>query len=99
MAKVKVVEDHEIDRTYPAKSKCVIMVTLTDGSTVQAERDYPKGDPNDPLSDKEIEEKLSDCFFFATNKAEQDAVIERLWRLEEQASLDWLIAPLKRRLF
>jgi 2-methylcitrate dehydratase len=98
IAKVKVVEDREIDQVYPAKSKCVIMVTLTDGSMVHAERDYPKGDPNDPLSDKEIEEKLSDYFFFATNKAERDAIIERLWRLEEQSSLDWLIAPLKRRL-
>lgn len=98
IAKVKVIEDHEIDHAYPAKSKCVIIVTLTDGSTVQAERDYPKGDPNDPLSDKEIEKKLADYFFFATNKAERDEVIERLWRLEEQASLDWLIAPLKRRL-
>jgi len=98
IAKVKVVEDREIDHSYPAKAKCVIIVTLTDGSTVQAERDYPKGDPNDPLSDKEIEEKLSDYFFFAIDKAERDAVIERLWRLEEQSGLDWLIAPLKRRL-
>jgi 2-methylcitrate dehydratase len=98
MAKVKVVEDPEIDKAYPAKSKCVITVTLTDSSTIQAERDYPKGDPNDPLSDREIEEKLSDYFFFATNKAEQDEVIECLWKLEEQISLDWLVAPLKRRL-
>ncbi|MFH0786126.1 MAG: MmgE/PrpD family protein [Pseudomonadota bacterium] len=98
MAKVKVVEDTEIDKLFPAKSKCVIAVTLKDGSTIQAERDCPKGDPNDPLSDREIEEKLSDYFFFAANKAEQDEVIERLWKLEEQTSLDWLVAPLKRRL-
>ncbi len=99
IAKVKVVEDHEIDHAYPAKSKCVIIVTLADGSTIQAERDCPKGDPNDPLSDREIEGKLSDYFFFAADNAERDSVIERLWRLEEQSSVDWLIVPLKRRLF
>ena len=98
MAKVKVVEDPEIDKAYPAKSKCVITATLTDGSTVQAERDYSKGDPNDPLSDKEIEEKLSGYFFFAASKAEQYEIIERLWNLEKEPSMDWLVAPLKRRL-
>jgi 2-methylcitrate dehydratase len=98
MAKVYVVEDPEITRAYPAKSKCVIVASLADGSTVEGERDYPKGDPNDPLSDKEIEEKLSEYFFFAVNKTEQDEIIARVWRLEEQKNLDWLIAPLKRRL-
>lgn len=98
MAKVHVVEDNEITRAYPAKSKCIIVASLADGSTVEGERDYPKGDPNDPLSDKEIEEKLSEYFFFAANRAEQNEVIARLWRLEEETSLDWLIAPLKRRL-
>ncbi len=90
--------DPEINSAYPAQSRCVITAILTDGSTVRAERDYPKGDPNDPLSDKEIEEKLSDYFFFATNKNERDEVIECIWKLEEQANLEWLIDPLKRRL-
>lgn len=98
IAQVHVVEDPEITRAYPAKSKCIILASLADGSTVEGQRDYPKGDPNDPLSDKEIEEKLSEYFFFAENKAEQDEIIARLWRLEEETSLDWLIAPLKRRL-
>jgi len=98
MAKVRVLEDPEITRAYPAKSKCILVVSLADGSTIEGERDYPKGDPNDPLSDKEIEEKLSEYFFFASSKAERDEIIARLWRLEEETSLDWLIAPLKRRL-
>jgi 2-methylcitrate dehydratase len=98
MAKVKVVVDPEIDDAYPAQSRCVITATLTDGSMVHAGRDYSKGDPNDPLSDKEIEEKLSDYFFFAAGKNEQDEIIERLWNLEKEPNVDWLVAPLKRRL-
>lgn len=98
MAKVHVVEEPEITEAYPAKSKCVIVASLADGSTLVGERDYPKGDPNDPLSDKAIEEKLSEYFFFAANKAERDEIIARLWQLEEQESVDWLLAPLKRRL-
>ena len=41
--------------------------------------------------------KFREYFFFAENKAEQDVLIERLWRLEQETSLDWLVEPLKRR--
>jgi 2-methylcitrate dehydratase len=95
MAKVKVIEDPDITRLYPEKSKCVIEATLADGTLVISERDYPKGDPNDPLSDEEIEQKLRDYFFFAAPN-EQDEVIDRLWKLEQESSLDWLIRPLTR---
>lgn len=98
LPKVHVAEDPEITRAYPAKAGCAITVTMADGSTLQAARDYPKGDPNEPLSDRELEDKLRDYFWFAKNKAEIDALIAGVWSLEEHTSLDWLISPLKRRL-
>ncbi len=87
----------QMTKAYPAKSPCRITVTLTDRTTIQCERDYPRGDPHDPLSDQELESKFRKYFFFAENKAEQDEVIDRLWNLEREESLDWLLAPLKRR--
>ena len=96
--RIQVVNDPELTKAYPAKSRCVIEITMQDGTTIRSERDYPKGDPADPLSDHEIEEKLKTYFFFAANDSEKDAIIEKLWKLEEQSNLDWLISPLKRRL-
>ena len=96
--KINVVNDPKLTAKYPEKSKCIIEIRLKDGSIVQAQRDYPKGDPGDPLSDHEIEEKLKTYFFFASNDTEKDRVIEKIWKLEEQPELDWLISPLKRRL-
>ena len=64
---------------------------------VQCGRNYPRGDPQDPLTDKEIENKLRKYFFFAENEAEVDKVIDRLWNIEHEESLNWLLAPLKRR--
>ena len=96
--RIQVVNDPELSKAYPAKSRCVIEITLKDGTKIQGDRDYPKGDPGDPLSDHDIEEKLQTYFFFAADDREKSAVIEKLWKLEEQSSLDWLIAPLKRRL-
>jgi 2-methylcitrate dehydratase len=97
LPKTKVVEDVQMTKAYPAQSPCRITVTLTDRTTIQCERDYPRGDPHDPLSDQELESKFRKYFFFAENKAEQDEVIDRLWNLEREESLDWLLAPLKRR--
>ena len=96
--RIHVVSDPELTKAYPAKSRCVSEITLKDGTNILGERDYPKGDPGDPLSDHEIEEKLKTYFFFAANDSEKGAIIERLWKLEEQSNLDWLISPLKRRL-
>ncbi len=96
--RVQVVNDPKLTQEYPAKSRCVIEITLKDGTTIGGEKDYPKGDPGDPLSDNEIEEKLKTYFFFAANDSEKGAIIGKLWKLEEQSNLDWLISPLKRRL-
>ncbi|MCB2227903.1 MAG: MmgE/PrpD family protein [Desulfarculaceae bacterium] len=98
LPKVAVSEDPALTQAYPAKARCEITVTLADGSTLQAARDYPKGDPNDPLPDAELEDKLRAYFFFAEDKAEVDAVIAGVWKLEEQKGLAWLTSPLKRRL-
>ena len=98
LPKVGVKEDPGFTKAYPAKAQCAITVTLADGSTLQAARDWPKGDPNDPLSDRELEDKLRTYFFFAENQDEVDGVIEGIWKLEEQKDLAWLTSPLKRRL-
>jgi len=96
MAKVKVFEDPRMTRDYPAKTSCRMTITLADGSTIRASRDYPRGDPQDPLSDLELESKLRK-YFLSGDDAEADRVIDFLWRLEEQRHLDVLLAPLKRR--
>ena len=98
MSKVKIVKDPEIQKSYPDLAKCIIEVRLADGTCLEAVSDVPRGDPKKPLSDKELEEKLETYFFFAAKKTEVSESIERIWTLEQQADLDWLIAPLKRRL-
>lgn len=97
ISKVSVVEDPQMTKAYPAKSPCSIKVTLADGTVVQCERQYPRGDPREPLSDQEIENKFRKYFFFAESKAEQGEVIDRLWNIVREKNLDWLLSPLKRR--
>ena len=96
MAKVSVAEDASLTAAFPAKSACTITVTRTDGTTETASRDCPRGDPADPLSDADIEDKLRTYFFFAEGD-EASNIIDRLGRLEQQPNLNDIVAPLKRR--
>ncbi len=98
MARTTVAEDPALTKAYPGKSGCAIEVTLEDGATVQASRDYPRGDPADPLSDVEIEAKFRQYFFFGESPSEANVIIDRIWALDSQTNLDWLTAPLKRRI-
>ncbi|MCV0424448.1 MAG: MmgE/PrpD family protein [Roseibium sp.] len=96
MAKVSVAEDPAMTAAFPAKSACAITVTRKDGTTETASRDYPRGDPADPLSDVEIESKLRTYFFFAEDD-EVSSVVDQVTQLETLADIKGLVAPLKRR--
>ena len=49
----------EIEARYPAEWPARVRVCLANGATLDAETRYPKGDPENPLSRTEIEEKFS----------------------------------------
>jgi 2-methylcitrate dehydratase len=58
MAKVKVVANDEFEKAFPAKQCTHVTITTTDGQSFAAERDYPKGDPRDPMTVEEVGEKF-----------------------------------------
>jgi 2-methylcitrate dehydratase PrpD len=60
LANTEVVADTDLTKLYPAKFPARVTVTLNNGSKVQAYRDFPKGDPQDPLTPAEIESKFLD---------------------------------------
>jgi 2-methylcitrate dehydratase len=58
MQKVKVVANQEFEKAFPAKQCTRVTITTTSGKTFTAERDFPKGDPRDPMTIDEIGEKF-----------------------------------------
>ncbi len=58
LKKVEVVADPEIEKVFPALQRVIVNIMTTDGQTFSKQLDYPKGDPRNPLSDDEIEEKF-----------------------------------------
>lgn len=56
--KVIVKENEELSALVPKKRASILHITLNDGTKYTHRVDYPKGEPENPLTDKEIEDKF-----------------------------------------
>jgi len=65
LTSTEVIADAELTKLYPAKFPARVTVTTKDGRRFTEARDFPKGDPQAPLTPAEIEAK------FLENVAEQ----------------------------
>lgn len=57
--KVKVVENEELTAWVPKKRASILNIVMKDGSTLSHRVDYPKGEPENPLSDEELIQKFN----------------------------------------
>jgi 2-methylcitrate dehydratase len=95
LKKVEVVADPEIEKVFPALQRVVVTITRTDGRTVTRQLDYPKGDPRNPLSDSEIEEKFAALADGVLSKQAQSRLKDAIWNLEKVSSVSKLMALMK----
>ncbi|MGX6569565.1 MmgE/PrpD family protein [Cupriavidus necator] len=87
--------DAEINAAYPRQWIGRVTVTTTDGRTLAARVDVPKGDPDNTLSRPELEAKALQlgAFRHGASEAEMRAIIQRVWALEQAPNVnDWLPA-------
>ena len=90
MNRVFCVLDTELDRLYPRKWPASVEIATKDGRKFSARIDYPKGDPENPLSWEELVQKfnsLSAPVFSAGRRAE---IISRLRSLEAERQISCL---------
>ena len=59
LKKVEVVADPDIEKVFPALQRVIVNLSTVDGRTFTKQLDYPKGDPRNPLTDAEVEEKFA----------------------------------------
>jgi len=93
--KITITEDPEMTKKFPDGAPCKIILTLKNGTTISHYRDFPHGDPHDPLTDQEIEAKAYKYLSLLTGKKDANNIIGRVWNIENESSIDWLLAPLK----
>lgn len=95
LKKVEVVADPEIEKVFPALQRVVVNITTADGRTLAKQLDYPKGDPRNPLTDAEIEEKYAALADGVLSQKAQKKLKDAIWSLEKLGSVSKLMALMK----
>jgi 2-methylcitrate dehydratase len=95
LKKVEVVADPEIEKVFPALQRVIVNITTSDGSSYSKQLDYPKGDPRNPLSDVEIEEKFSALAEGVLSPNAQKKLKDAIWNLDKIGSVSKLMALMK----
>ena len=93
--KIVVVADSEIEKVFPALQRVIVTITTVDGHEFSKQLDYPKGDPRNPLTDKEIEEKFEALAGPVMTALARRRAIDAIWSLEKQPSVTELMSLFK----
>ena len=89
------VADPEIEKVFPALQRVIVNLTTVDGRTYTKQLDYPKGDPRNPLTDAEVEEKFSALAEGVLSDGAQKKLKNAIWNLEKAGSVSTLMALMK----
>src|SRR5271165_4096042 len=91
LRKVQVVADPEIEKLFPALQRVIVRIHTIDGREFSKQLDYPKGDPRNPLTDKEIEEKFEALAEPVMSREARRRAMDAIWNLENQSSVTGLM--------
>jgi 2-methylcitrate dehydratase len=81
--KVKVRVSEEANRRAPEAMLSIVDILTTTGEHYTAEVPYHRGHYKNPMSDEEIEEKFRALTHELLTPAQTDAILDRLWHLEQ----------------
>src|ERR1700757_5241578 len=95
LKKVEVVADPDIEKVFPALQRVVVNITTTDGRVLSKQLDFPKGDPRNPLTDQEVEEKFAALTEGVLSAPAQKKLKDVIWNLERVGSVSDLMALMK----
>ena len=91
LKKIVVTADPEIEKVFPALQRVIVRIHTIDGREFTTQLDYPKGDPRNPLTDQEVEEKFEALSEPVMTAAARRRAIDAIWKLEQQESVTELM--------
>jgi 2-methylcitrate dehydratase len=95
LKKVELVADPEIDRVFPALQRTIVRILTTDGREFTKQLDYPKGDPRNPLTDTEVEEKFNSLTQGVLSASGRQKLRDAIWNLDKLPSVRDMMALTK----
>jgi len=86
MERISVAVDPELDAAFPGQRAARVLITMRDGRRFEHLQPNRKGDPEEPLSDAELEDKFMELSSPVIGSAPARALLHRLWTLERSAA-------------
>jgi 2-methylcitrate dehydratase len=86
-----VVADPDIEAVFPELQRVIVSVRTTDEREFKEQLDYPKGDPRNPLTDQEIEEKFDALAAPVLSEDARARLKDAVWNLEKLDSVTALM--------
>ena len=83
MKKVACVADPELERTFPKQWRATAEILTSDEKRYSTTVEYPKGDPENPLSWEEMKERFHDLTAQIMKKEQRLKIVEGVERLDE----------------
>lgn len=97
MRRVVCVRNPELDKEFPTKWPAEVKITTRTGQSFRKGTQYPKGDPENPLSRDEIIEKFFKLATAVFDENQCRMIVNRVLQLEGESSLKHLMAALQKR--
>lgn len=91
MQKVRCVEDEELDRTYPRQWRASVEIETVDGRRFRTNVDYPKGDPENPLTWDELIDKFNSITSPVFSFQRREKIVQKVRTLSADEGLAELL--------
>lgn len=94
--KVKVLADPEMERLYKKEKKraCTVEIELNTGESYSHHIDYPKGEPEKPFTNEELEQKFRTLAALTLKEEKIDKIVKIVQQLETLDKINHLIKNL-----
>ncbi len=87
MGKISCIKDPELEKEFPKKWPASVTLQAKDGKTYSTRIDFPKGDPENPLTWDELIDKFRNLMGPVFIETRQNEIIERVRSLENEEDL------------
>ena len=82
LPKIKGEASEEFEKMFPEKQPSKVTIRLKSGETYSARLDYPKGDPREPMSEEDLDNKFRGLCTGLLTEARQAEIKQAIWNLE-----------------
>ncbi|MBW2204973.1 MAG: MmgE/PrpD family protein [Deltaproteobacteria bacterium] len=91
MERVNILNDPALNRSYPEKWPARVEIFMDDGRHLRGASDYPKGEPENPLTEEELFSKFKGLTSDHLSPSAAETLMERCMNLEKASDVGQLL--------